>query len=190
MTLAAEEFIRRFLLHVLPKGLVRIRYYGWMANRCRSERIVQRRALLAAEAPEPIAPTRSCEAPKEVVRSAAEISKQLRFSSPAGYHAFDRTDGVNRTVLKGSILLASHAGRGARIGNVCPQGRRVWQDHGTAHRISPNHAFHSHPKPPHGCIFPIPWPTRKYQNPLRNTYPCLPRPPQTQAAPFKRLYQK
>ena len=33
MTLAAEEFIRRFLLHVLPKGLVRIRYYGWMANR-------------------------------------------------------------------------------------------------------------------------------------------------------------
>ena len=35
MTLAAEEFIRRFLLHVLPKGLVRIRYYGWMANRCR-----------------------------------------------------------------------------------------------------------------------------------------------------------
>jgi Putative transposase len=33
MTLAAEEFTRRFLLHVLPKGLVRIRYYGWMANR-------------------------------------------------------------------------------------------------------------------------------------------------------------
>jgi hypothetical protein len=35
MTLSAEEFIRRFLLHVLPKGLVRIRYYGWMANRRR-----------------------------------------------------------------------------------------------------------------------------------------------------------
>jgi hypothetical protein len=33
MTLAAEEFTRRFLLHVLPKGLLRIRYYGWMANR-------------------------------------------------------------------------------------------------------------------------------------------------------------
>lgn len=59
MTLAAEEFIRRFLLHVLPKGLVRIRYYGWMANRCRRERLVQCRALLAAEAPEPVAPTRS-----------------------------------------------------------------------------------------------------------------------------------
>ena len=34
MTLTAEEFIRRFLLHVLPKGLVRIRHYGWMATRC------------------------------------------------------------------------------------------------------------------------------------------------------------
>ena len=71
MTLAAEEFIRRFLLHVLPKGLVRIRYYGWMANRCRRERLAQCRALLAAEAPEPIAPTRSGEAPKRKVRSAA-----------------------------------------------------------------------------------------------------------------------
>ena len=56
MTLAAEEFIRRFLLHVLPKGLVRIRYYGWMANRCRGERIAQCRALLAAEPPQTTPP--------------------------------------------------------------------------------------------------------------------------------------
>src|SRR5215472_345205 len=45
MTLAAEEFIRRFLLHVLPKGLVRIRYYGWMANRLRRECAAKCRAL-------------------------------------------------------------------------------------------------------------------------------------------------
>ncbi len=51
MTLAAEEFIRRFLLHLLPRGLVRIRYYGWMANRCRRECAVKCRALLAAEEP-------------------------------------------------------------------------------------------------------------------------------------------
>ena len=38
MILAAEEFIRRFLLHVLPKGFVRIRQYGWMANRRRRQR--------------------------------------------------------------------------------------------------------------------------------------------------------
>jgi putative transposase/transposase-like zinc-binding protein len=53
MTLAAEEFIRRFLLHVLPKGFVRIRQYGWMANRCRSGRVAECRALLAAEPPPP-----------------------------------------------------------------------------------------------------------------------------------------
>src|SRR5947199_2752036 len=33
MTLAAHEFIRRFLMHVLPRGFVRIRHFGWMANR-------------------------------------------------------------------------------------------------------------------------------------------------------------
>lgn len=51
MALAAEEFIRRFLLHLLPRGLVRIRYYGWMANRFRQECAVKCRALLAAEEP-------------------------------------------------------------------------------------------------------------------------------------------
>jgi len=63
MTLAAEEFIRRFLLHVLPKGLVRIRYYGWMANRCRKERAARCRALLAAvetDPPDQKAPVRRC----------------------------------------------------------------------------------------------------------------------------------
>ena len=53
MTLAAEEFIRRFLLHVLPKGLARIRHYGWMANRCRRQRAAQCRTLLGAESAEP-----------------------------------------------------------------------------------------------------------------------------------------
>jgi len=48
MTLAAEEFIRRFLLHVLPKGFVRIRQYGWMVNRYRLARVAECRALLAA----------------------------------------------------------------------------------------------------------------------------------------------
>jgi len=35
MTLTLEEFLRRFLQHVLPKGLPRIRYFGWLANRRR-----------------------------------------------------------------------------------------------------------------------------------------------------------
>jgi hypothetical protein len=59
MTLAAEEFIRRFLLHVLPKGLARIRHYGWMANRCRTQRAALCRNLLNAEPPPVTLPTNS-----------------------------------------------------------------------------------------------------------------------------------
>ena len=46
MTLSATEFIRRFLMHVLPKGFVRIRHYGFLANRHRSEKLELCRKLL------------------------------------------------------------------------------------------------------------------------------------------------
>ncbi|MBZ5489848.1 MAG: IS91 family transposase [Acidobacteriia bacterium] len=46
MTLAAEEFIRRFLLHVLPVGFHRIRYYGLLGNRYRKEKLAHGRRLL------------------------------------------------------------------------------------------------------------------------------------------------
>jgi hypothetical protein len=39
MTLSADEFIRRFLLHVLPDGFQRIRYFGFLANRYRAEKL-------------------------------------------------------------------------------------------------------------------------------------------------------
>ena len=49
MTLAAEEFLRRFVQHVLPKGFVKVRHYGLLANRCREERLHRcRRLLLSA----------------------------------------------------------------------------------------------------------------------------------------------
>jgi len=47
MTLDAIEFIRRFLLHVPPAGFVRIRHYGFLANRVRKEKLAQCRSLLA-----------------------------------------------------------------------------------------------------------------------------------------------
>ena len=46
MTLSADEFIRRFLLHVLPEGFHRIRYYGFLGNRYRKEKLEQCRHLL------------------------------------------------------------------------------------------------------------------------------------------------
>ena len=55
MTLEAVEFIRRFLLHVLPPGFVRIRHYGFLANRLCREKLALCRALLgAATSPEPV----------------------------------------------------------------------------------------------------------------------------------------
>ena len=50
MTLDAIEFIRRFLLHVLPKGFTQIRHYGLFANRHRKERLETCRRLIDAPA--------------------------------------------------------------------------------------------------------------------------------------------
>jgi hypothetical protein len=47
MTLTATEFLRRFFLHVLPKGFVRIRHFGFLANRFRATRLKLCRQLLA-----------------------------------------------------------------------------------------------------------------------------------------------
>ena len=73
MTLATHEFIRRFLMHVLPAGFHRIRYYGLLASGQRAENIARARKLLAppiipldaikamgANAAEPEKPERSC----------------------------------------------------------------------------------------------------------------------------------
>src|SRR3954469_15807240 len=50
MTLAADEFIRRFLLHALPDGFHRIRHYGFLANRQRVDKLALCRTLLSVAA--------------------------------------------------------------------------------------------------------------------------------------------
>ena len=54
MTLATDEFLRRFLLHVLPQGFMRIRYFGWLANRHRTELLDLCRSHLRTSAPAPL----------------------------------------------------------------------------------------------------------------------------------------
>ena len=51
MTLTADEFIRRFLFHVLPQGFQRIRYYGFLGNRYREQKLARCRQLLAVPQP-------------------------------------------------------------------------------------------------------------------------------------------
>jgi Putative transposase len=53
MTLDADEFIRRFLIHVLPEGFHRIRHYGLLANANRADNIALARQLLGVRDPTP-----------------------------------------------------------------------------------------------------------------------------------------
>jgi Putative transposase/Transposase zinc-binding domain len=55
MSLSADEFIRRFLIHVLPEGFQRIRYYGFLGNRYRQQKLALCRRLLGMQ--EPLQPT-------------------------------------------------------------------------------------------------------------------------------------
>jgi hypothetical protein len=65
MTLASDEFIRRFLIHVLPSGFHRIRHYGLFANGGRAENLARVRDLLAVAAPkdEPSDPDTNADQP-------------------------------------------------------------------------------------------------------------------------------
>jgi hypothetical protein len=53
MTLSADEFIRRFLIHVLPSGFQRIRYYGLLGNRYRQDKLTRCRELIGMPKLEP-----------------------------------------------------------------------------------------------------------------------------------------
>ena len=68
MTLDPAEFIRRFLLHVLPSGFHRIRHYGLFAGAVRADNIERARQLLAAaeNAPQPSRPEADSQAEDEL----------------------------------------------------------------------------------------------------------------------------
>ena len=65
MSLLPHEFIRRFLIHVLPKGFHRIRHYGLFANGNRAANIAKARALLAVAAPAKVAEPEKVVVPSE-----------------------------------------------------------------------------------------------------------------------------
>jgi hypothetical protein len=68
MTLSAVEFLRRFVQHVLPKGLVKIRHYGILANRHRAEKLKLSRRLLL-----PLTVAAHAEAERSAANSASSI---------------------------------------------------------------------------------------------------------------------
>ncbi|MBB1387760.1 transposase, partial [Pseudoalteromonas sp. SG45-5] len=54
MTLSCDEFLRRYLQHVLPKGFMRIRHYGFLANACRKRKL----ALIRSQVSIPLKPVK------------------------------------------------------------------------------------------------------------------------------------
>jgi hypothetical protein len=97
LTLDADEFLRRFLLHVLPKRFVRIRYFGFLAPRCRTRELAQcRHALagaptppnepLAASIPRPSWPCPRCGAPMRIVERLTARQLLLEVLLPDGFH--------------------------------------------------------------------------------------------------------
>jgi hypothetical protein len=76
MTLTHEEFLRRFLQHVLPKGFPRIRYFGWMANRRRRDLLPVCRVLL--DVPPPAEATPSLAAPESAVWQCPKCQGPMR----------------------------------------------------------------------------------------------------------------
>ena len=91
MTLAAIEFIRRFLLHVLPGGFVRIRQFGFLANRGRRKKLALCRGLLGAAAPPTEAPRPESKAdpsePKRCPACGAGRMRLVRITAAAPPHA-------------------------------------------------------------------------------------------------------
>lgn len=75
MSLGLDEFLRRFCLHILPEGFVKIRHYGLLSNRGRQERIAQARALLPAS----VAPAAST--PQPPVETVAVTQEQAAAKS-------------------------------------------------------------------------------------------------------------
>ena len=85
MTLGTHEFIRRFLLHVLPKGFHRIRHYGLLASAARRANLARARELLAVPAAsDPPSPRRRPTAPAlPVLRRTHDHHRDLRALVPA-----------------------------------------------------------------------------------------------------------
>lgn len=76
MTLPAVEFIRRFLLHVLPPGFVKIRHFGFLANRNRSSALALCRQYLPAVAPSQPAPALLTEEQQRAMQRRCPICHQ------------------------------------------------------------------------------------------------------------------
>ncbi len=92
MTLAADEFIRRFLLHTLPDGFHRIRHYGFLANGHRAAKLALCRRLLEAAEPAAAPPKKALTPPKPCLHCGGLVVLLGVLPRPRGCGAVLRED--------------------------------------------------------------------------------------------------
>ena len=129
MTLSPAEFIRRFLVYVLPKGFHRIRHYGLFANGNRTESIAKARELLAVAPLPPKPEPATASADDRLVRlkefgldhgvnySRDDWVDQVR--AITGGRGVDLVvDSVGGRILVGSVQCLAYRGRAVNVGNA------------------------------------------------------------------------
>jgi hypothetical protein len=126
MTLAADEFIRRFLIHVLPKGLHRIRHYGLFAKSSCADNIARARELLAVAKHED-QPTAAAVDPKSICRCCGGCMIIILFARCNAAASANRSS--NRHQDR-HLMTASQSCKSARYA------RRLSTGHG---RVRPGH---------------------------------------------------
>ena len=82
MTLATAEFIRRFLIHVLPTGFHRIRHYGFLANGQRRAAVARARALLVARPEAPDDQTLPADGTRDAATGSADAAPPKAYRCP------------------------------------------------------------------------------------------------------------
>jgi hypothetical protein len=193
MTVTAEEFLRRFLLHTLPRGFVRIRFCGFLANRRRGDLLPLCQELLRVEPPLLSATTIGADSPPACFGYAhtAEARWFLLKSSLLNRSVGDLLGGRACVTRRRTHPSTKHWLAAARTADVC-------LDIINSQKQPENTASSSVPQSLSRC----PSPDRSFlmlqaQSQTASLKPSrrlnthrLPRPPQTRAAPFKRLYLK
>jgi hypothetical protein len=86
MTLGVDEFIRRFLLHVLPRGFHRIRHYGLLASSARKASLTRVRELLAVAPPPDAGRAARCPSAVPMLRRTHDHHRDVRALARAPPH--------------------------------------------------------------------------------------------------------
>ena len=204
MTLAVEEFLRRFLLHVLPPGFVRIRHFGFLAHRRRAALLPLCFQFLGRPADLPPVPEPQ---PGEEEGSLDPPAFHFHVVLPPVRRPHDHSGATQRggnapafstahspeALMKYAIPIRSHRVRPPRprsrvpghMRSIHPSSPDPFTPSPRSHGLTGSTRVLARRQPFHFSLYPHGGSAEPHSKPI-----ICPRPPQTRAAPFKSLYRK